>query len=209
MGPHDGMVTAVALGTRMFERIRESKYEGHMKVGKTLLTVLLVGAFMGCSRTPKAPDVSDKIRKSLDQANLKDVSVSQDWDKGVVTLNGKVATDSDKAQAESIAKSQAAGQVVADQIAVIPPSDASAAKTVNSDLDKGIEKNLHAALTQKQLQKAVKYDVKNGVVTLKGKVNSQSQRAEAESVASSVPNVTQVVNELEVKNQRATSRQGS
>jgi len=112
-------------------------------------------------------------------------------------------------QAESIAKSQAAGQVVADEIAVIPPNDASAAKTVNSDLDKGIEKNLHAALTQKRLQKAVKNDVKNGVVTLKGKVNSPSQRAEAKSVTSSVPNVTQVVNELEVKNQRATSRQGS
>jgi hyperosmotically inducible protein len=180
-----------------------------MKFGKTLLIVLLVGAFMGCSRPPKAPDVSDNIRKSLEQANLKDVSVSQDRDKGLVTLSGKVATDSDKAQAESIAKSQAAGQVVADEIAVIPPNDASAAKTVNSDLDKGIEKNLHAALTQKRLQKAVKYDVKNGVVTLKGKVNSPSQRAEAESVTSSVPNVTQVVNELEVKNQRATSRQGS
>jgi hyperosmotically inducible protein len=180
-----------------------------MKFGKALLIVPLLGAFMGCSRTPKAPDVSDNIRKSLEQANLKDVSVSQDRDKGVVTLSGKVATDNDKAQAESIAKSQAAGQVVADEISVIPPNDASAAKTVNSDLDKGIEKNLHAALTQKRLQKAVKYDVKNGVVTLKGKVNSPSQRAEAESVTSSVPNVTQVVNELEVKNQRATSRQGS
>lgn len=66
---------------------------------------------------------------------------------------------------------------MADQIAAIPPNDASAAKTVNSDRDKGIEKNLHAALTHKRLQKAVKYDVKNGVVTLTGKVNSQSQRA--------------------------------
>jgi len=56
-----------------------------MKFGKTLLIVLLVGAFMGCSSTPKAPDVSDNIRKSLEQANLKDVSVSQDRDKGVVT----------------------------------------------------------------------------------------------------------------------------
>ena len=177
-----------------------------MKSGKILVAMLLAGTFFGCSKAPKAPDVSDNIRKSLEQANLKDVSVSEDRDKGVVTLSGKVATDADKAQAESIAKAQAAGQIVADQIAVIPPNDASAAKTVNADLDKGIEKNLHAALTEKRLQKSVKYDVKNGVVTLKGKVNTESQRTEAESVSSSVPNVTQVVNELQVKNQASTTK---
>ena len=175
-----------------------------MKTGTILIAVFLVGAFVGCSRTPKAPKVADSIRKSLDQSNLKNVSVSQDRDKGVVTLKGQVPTDADKAMAESIAKSQAAGQVVADQIAVIPSDNAAAAKTVNSDLDKGIENDLHAALTQQRLQKAVSYDVKNGVVTLKGNVNSPSQRAQAETVASSVPNVTQVVNELQVRNQRAT-----
>ena len=51
----------------------------------------------------------------------------------------------------------------------------------------------------------MKFDVKNGVVTLTGEVNSKTQRARAEKVASSVPNVKQVVNELEVKNQKATS----
>jgi osmotically-inducible protein OsmY len=53
----------------------------------------------------------------------------------------------------------------------------------------------------------VKYDVKNHVVTLTGEVASQSARRQAESVASSVPNVSQVVNELQVKNQKATSSQ--
>jgi hyperosmotically inducible protein len=76
---------------------------------------------------------------------------------------------------------------------------------VNSDLDNGIENNLHAALIQNRLQKAVKYDVKNGVVTLTGEVNSQSTRALAEQIASSVPNVKQVVNDLQIKNQKATS----
>jgi osmotically-inducible protein OsmY len=149
--------------------------------------------------------VSDSIRKSLDQSGLKDVSVSQDRDKGVVTLGGHVAADADKAQAESIANSIAAGQVVADQIAVMPPGGESAAKDVNSDLDKGIVNNLHAALIQNKLQKVVKYDVKNGVVTLNGEVNSQSKRGLAEQIASSVPNVKQVVNDLQIKNQKATS----
>ena len=172
----------------------------------TLLALLGFGNFVGCSTTsPKSPDVSDNIRKSLEQANLKDVSVSQDRDKGVVTLGGHVATDSDKSQAESVAKSIAAGQVVSNQIAVIPPGAESDAKAVNSDLDKGAEKNLDAALIQQRLHDNVKYSVKNGVVTLTGEVRSQSERAHAETVAASVPNVRQVVNELQIKNQKATS----
>jgi len=176
------------------------------KLCLTLLALLAVVSFVGCSGTStKSPDVSDSIRKSLDEAGLKDVSVTQDHDKGVVTLGGNVATDNDKAQAESIAKSIATGQVVANQIAVIPPGGESDAKTVNSDLDAGIAKNLDAALIQNKLHKGVKYDVKNGVVTLTGEVNSQSKRAQVEQVASSVPNVRQVVNDLQVKGQKASS----
>jgi osmotically-inducible protein OsmY len=122
-----------------------------------------------------------------------------------VTLGGQVAADADKSQAESIAKSFATGQVVANQIAVIPPGAEKDAKTVNSDLDKGIEKNLDAALIVNRLHESVKYDVKSGVVTLTGEVNSQSKRAQAEQIASSVPYVQQVVNNLQVKNQKATS----
>jgi hyperosmotically inducible protein len=172
----------------------------------TLLAWLVIGALVGCSTTStKSPDVSDSIRKSLDQANLKDVSVSQDRDKGVVTLDGHVAAEGDKLQAESIAKSIANGQVVSNQIAVIPRSAESDAKAVNSDLDKGVEKNLDAVLIRHRFHKSVKYSIKNGVVTLTGEVSSQSQRAQAERVASMVPNVKQVVNELQVKNQKASS----
>jgi osmotically-inducible protein OsmY len=122
-----------------------------------------------------------------------------------VTLGGNVGADADKAQAESIATSIATGQVVSNQIAVVPPGAESQAKAVNSDLDAGIEKNLDAALIQNKLHNGVKYDVKSGVVTLTGEVNSESKRARVEQVALTVPNVRQVVNELQVKGQKATS----
>jgi hyperosmotically inducible protein len=173
-----------------------------------LAAVLAIGIFAaGCSTSAtKSPEVSDKIRRDLDEAHYGDVSVSQDRDKGVVTLTGHVASDGDKAQAESIAKTDAAGQVVADEIAIVPPgADDHKVGTVNSDLDKAIEKNLDAALIQNRLDKDVSPDVKNGVVTLKGTVNSQGKRSRAESIASKVPNVQQVVNELEVKDQKASS----
>jgi hyperosmotically inducible protein len=170
------------------------------------VAIVLTGSMAGCSNgSTKSPDVTDAIRKNLDQSTLNDVSVSQDRDKGVVTLGGHVASDADKYQAESIAKSIAGGQVVADQIAVTPPGVESEAKAVNSDLDKGINSNLDAALIQAGLDKSVKYDVKNGVVKLKGEVNSQAKSVRAETIASHIPNVQQVVNELEVKNTKATS----
>jgi hyperosmotically inducible periplasmic protein len=151
-----------------------------MNLCLSLAVLLSVGSFAACSESPrKSPDVAATIRKSLDDASLKDVSVSQDRDKGVVTLDGHVAADDDKSKAESIAKSIATGQVVANQIAVVPPGVEGDAKTVNSDLDKGIENNLDAALIQNKLQKMVKYDVKSAVVTLTGDVNSQSMRANA------------------------------
>jgi hyperosmotically inducible periplasmic protein len=179
-----------------------------IKLMAALLTLLAVGVFVGCSGdSAKSPDVSDSIRKSLDQAGLKDVSVSQDRDKGIVTLGGQVASDNDKSQAESLAKSLAGAQVVANQIAVVPSGVEKEAKAVNSDLDKGIEKNLDAALIQNRMHDNVKYDVKSGVVTLTGEVNSQAKRDRAEKVATTVPNVKQVVNDLQVKNQKASSSQ--
>jgi hyperosmotically inducible protein len=174
------------------------------------LVIVLWGYVVGCSTTQqKAPDVSSQIRNSLDQAGLKDVSVSQDRDKGVVTLKGTTTSDADKGQAESIAKSIASSQVIANEIAVRPIGEESAAKNVDSDVDEGIEKSLDAALTKNKLKKEVKYDVRNGVITLTGNVDSKSQRQEAEKLAAGVPNVKQVVNELQVKNEKATSKKAS
>lgn len=172
----------------------------------SLLMVVAAGTLAGCSTTTtQAADVSDSLRSSLDQAGFKDVSASQDREKGVVTLGGHVAAEGDKSQAESIARSIARTQVVSNQIAVIPPGLERESKKVNSDLDQGIESNLDAALIQDNLHESVKYAVKNHVVTLTGDVDSQSKRARAEKVAFSVPNVQQVVNELQVTKQKASS----
>ena len=172
------------------------------------LTLFAVGTTVGCYRfSAKSPDVAGSIQKAFDQAGLKHVSVSQDRDKGIVTLGGQVASEDQKTQAESLAKSLAGTQVVANQIVVTPAGSEREAKAMNSDLDQGIEKNLDAALIQNKMHHNVKYSVKSGVVTLTGEVNSQDGRTFAEKVATGVPNVQQVVNNLQVKNQKATSGQ--
>jgi osmotically-inducible protein OsmY len=123
----------------------------------------------------------------------------------LVKLTGNVSNDGDKTQAESIAKSIAGTQVVSNEVAVRPSGEESMAKKVDSDLDKGIDKNLDAMLVSHKMNKDVRYDVNNGVVTLKGNVSTQAKRESVEKLATKVPNVKQVVNELEVKNQPATS----
>ena len=96
-------------------------------------------------------------------------------------------------------------KTVGNEIGVRPNGDQGAARKIDSDLDSAVDKNLDAMLVQHRLKHNVRYDVKNGVVTLKGSVASEAQRTSVEKLAKEVPNVKEVVNELDVKTQRATA----
>ena len=170
------------------------------------ITVASLTLLLGCSQRNTSANVKGDIEQALNQAGLKSVNVSQDSDKGVITLKGDVLTEAEKQRAEEIAKSMAHSSVVANEIGVRPSGFESEAKKVDSSLDAAIEKNLEAALVAKQLNHDIKYSAKNGVVTLSGDVNSLERRNELEQLAASVPNVKQVVNELQVKEMKATSR---
>jgi hyperosmotically inducible periplasmic protein len=172
----------------------------------------MLGLFMAliltlaCSQRQKSPDVKADIEKALGQAGLSSVNVSQDRDKGVITLSGDVQTDTDKRRAEDVARSISNSLVIANQIGVRPSGFESEAKKVDSSLDTAIEKNLEAILVGKHLDQDIKYTAKNGVLTLRGEVNSINKRHEIEQLAASVPNVKQVINELQIKGIKATSR---
>lgn len=170
------------------------------------LTVVVLGSLAACADGgAKSADVEAGIRSKLDQAGLKNVSVNQDRDKGIVTLTGNVAADADKEQAARIAKGLAGTQVVANEVAVVVPGAEDDAKTMNAALDKGIESNLEAALVKEQLQAGVSYAATNHVVTLTGNVDSQEKRSRMEKIAAAIPNVQQVVNEVQVRGQKASS----
>jgi osmotically-inducible protein OsmY len=169
------------------------------------ITVVACLVLMAGCASNKSPSVSGSIQKALNQAGLKQVSADQDRTKGVITLTGKVLTDDAKAQAASIAQGLAGGQVVANEVAVLPSNAAGDTKTLYADLDKGIESNLDAALIQNHIPGTIGHTCKNGVVTLSGTVDSENSRQQAQQVASGVPNVQQVVNELQIKDQKATS----
>lgn len=160
---------------------------------------LLLG--VACSQhTANNASYKDNVSKALEQADLKDVDVSEDKDKNTITLSGNLHTEDAKQQAATVAKGAAPDRVIVNEISVRPVGAESEAKKIDSNLDDGIENNFKAALISKGLDKeSIKFDAKNGVLTLTGSVKAPAHRAEAEKVADNIPNVQQVVNEIEVK----------
>ncbi|HEU4415328.1 MAG TPA: BON domain-containing protein [Candidatus Angelobacter sp.] len=173
-----------------------------VKTVLAILASLMLALAIGCS-TNKAntPDVKDQVSKALDNAGYKDLHVDVNNDKELVTLTGNVKTQEDKEKAESLAKNAAGGYVISDEIGVRPDGVESSAKKIDSNLDTAIEKDFKAVIIAHRLDKQhIRYDAKNGVLTLKGDVDTPALREQTEKLAASVPNVQQVVNELDVKN---------
>jgi len=174
-----------------------------MRIFRVLAALAIFGLMftVACSQQKaNTPDVSGQIKDSLKANNLGDVNVKEDKDKGVVTLSGDVKSEQEKNQAEDIAKQNAGGLIVANEIGVRPQGAEGEANKVDQNLDKGIEDNYRAALTSNGLDNQhIHFDSKNGVVTLTGDVDTTAQRTEAEKMAAQIPNVSQVVNELKVK----------
>ena len=166
-------------------------------ISTAVLAMLLMST--ACTQTDTRKSQADSVKQALEQADLKGVNVSDDADKRTITLSGTLHSDEAKSRAGDIAKQAAPDRTVANEISVQPIGEESQARSVQSNLDDGIENNYNAALISQRLNKqSIRYDAKNGVLTLKGTVKTAQQKQEAELLASKVPNVQQVVNQIEV-----------
>ncbi len=168
----------------------------------TVAAAILAGGLLAVSGCKNAshPDEKSSVTQALNSGNLGKVDVSQDRDKGVMTLKGDVASDADKTRAGDLAKQAAPDYTVANEIGVRPP-EASNAGSVASKLDSGIEDNFKATIkAHKNLDdQSIHADAKNGTLVIKGSVKTAQQKKEVNDLAKKVPNVEQVVNELEIK----------
>lgn len=169
---------------------------------KNLKFVLVLSALLlslACSDRSNAA-YKDSVESALKQADLTGLSVSEDKDKNTITLSGTLHSDDAKAKASDVAKAAAPNRIVANEISVQPVGAESEAKEVASNLDDAIEKNYKAALISHRLDKqSIHFNAKNGVLTLTGSVKTEDARQIAESTANAIPNVHQVVNQLDVK----------
>jgi osmotically-inducible protein OsmY len=172
-----------------------------MRMIAAVAAVTWMMAMLGCSsQRANTPSYKDAVKQSLDNGGFKDVTVSEDRDKGVITLGGMVISADEKAKVEDLAKSAAPGIVVSNQVSIEPASYESDARKIESNVDKGIQDNFKAALIGNRLEdQHINYEAKNGVLTLTGQVDTPRERAQAEKLAGTIPNVEQVVNKLDVR----------
>jgi osmotically-inducible protein OsmY len=144
-------------------------------------------------------DDKQAVEKSLDQAGYNNIRVAWDKDKRVIELNGRVRSNELKTKAGEVAQQAAPGNVIANQLSIEPVDQEHAAKTIESNVDDAIEKNFKAVLIANGLDKDhIRFNSKNGVLTLNGKVATMEERMKVQKVAASVPNVGEVVNKIDV-----------
>jgi hyperosmotically inducible periplasmic protein len=167
---------------------------------RVMPVMTLLALFTIACSTQRVDNASykDTVQKSLEQADLKDVTVTEDRDKNVVTLGGTLHSEEAKARAAEVAKQSAGPRIVANEISVRPVGMETEARRIDDHLDDAIDSRYKAALISRRLDKSVRYEVKNGVLTLKGNVKTPREREEAQELAANTPDVQQVVNEITI-----------
>jgi hyperosmotically inducible periplasmic protein len=175
--------------------------EAFMKGIMALAAITILSGAVACSnKSGDKVSYKDSVKQALQQADLTEVSVAEDRDKNTVTLSGTVHSADAKGKAGDVAKGAAGNRIVVNELSVQPVGAESEARSIASNVDDAIEKNYKAELISKGLDKQhIDFAAKNGVLTLKGSVKSVAQRSEAQTAAASVPNVQQVLNQIDVK----------
>jgi hyperosmotically inducible periplasmic protein len=174
-------------------------------------------------------DLKNVVKKELDtDADLRaaNLNIDADADHNEVTLSGRVGSQDLRSRAVEMARSAHSGLVINDKIDVIPEEISREAyteeqareereraskrgDTIGSSID---DAWIHTKITTKfmshpkTLLRNVNVDVKNGVVTLRGNVDTAAEREEAEQVAKGTDGVKRVVSRIKVGSSTPSNR---
>jgi hyperosmotically inducible periplasmic protein len=195
----------------------------------TIATIsVITGCLAGCSTssTSAAGMTNDQLKKAVTtqiqsdpRLQSYDIDVDADASKNEVTLSGTVPTEDLRTQAVDLAKGAGNNLQVTDKIDVkekdIARSDYTAdmARKAREDAAKTGEKIgssiddawIHTKIRTKLAGQGelpfggINVDVVNKVVTLRGTVDSQHDKTEAERIAKDTNGVARVLDQLKVK----------
>ncbi len=141
--------------------------------------------------------ITTKVKISLLTSDgVPATAVNVDTVDGRVTLHGIVATDTEKARAEQVARSIEGVRTVNNLLQVVPSSRKEAVKVADNDLQKNVEAVLSrdAALSDSSVKVASVHD---GVVLLSGTAKTLSAHRRALADARAVPGVKRVSTEIQ------------
>ena len=167
--------------------------KAHRSIPVCLAVLMTASLGSACNR---GPDPKDQIERDLKSASMNDVNVDYDRSNKVVHLKGAVDNSAEKSRAEDIAQ-RAVGTSgrVANELTVKGVNDKTA-----DDMDNAIRKELNAKVNNDRMleDRSINFDVNNGVVTIKGEVRNEAEKAKVNEMAKSTENVRDVVNALEI-----------
>jgi hyperosmotically inducible protein len=175
------------------------------------LAVPSIGASACATTRPAGEQSDDNIitgrvgRRLTADPDVKRVKIDVDTINGVVTLRGKVDSQTQKVQAERIAQNTDGVRRVINELVVDAEDDADSDD--DGDLDRAdvnikTEIGRHMSADEDVRRVNIDIDVKDGVVTLSGVVHNETERMEAERVAREVKGVREVKNDLIVEQLR-------
>ncbi len=168
----------------------------------------LLGRVWGESQSADDIAMTNKVKSAFSLSKrLSAYEINVGAKDGAVTLTGQVPTEVDKQLAGSVVKDIPDVKSVDNQLQVNPgikPSETSLREGMRvTDLEIRADLNEKLAMSQALQGQSIQANVQDRTVTLAGRVETPAQKTGAEQLARSVPNVVDVVNNLEVSNPAA------
>jgi osmotically-inducible protein OsmY len=161
---------------------------------------LFVALAAGWAYAADAPDAWLTMKTKIALMTAEGVSTSDlnvDTVQGVVTLHGKVATEGEKAKAESTARRVDGVKDVKNLLQVVPDSAKKAVERTDDQVKEAVVAAFKANARVNNSRVKVQ-SVNKGVVLLAGKTDSLQAHLDAVQVAHAVPGVKRVATEVEV-----------
>ncbi len=164
-----------------------------MRTVGSVACLVLVAAAVACGRT----DTEANIRKALQQANMRKVTVDVDRDAQIVHLQGTVDSAADRSRAEEVANAVVGttGHVF-NELTIAGVDD----DRMTED-DRQLLDALDAAIDRDPVlrQRDINLQVVNKVVTVKGEVRSAGEKQRVTEIVGTAPGVKTVANALEIQ----------
>src|ERR1700745_4225814 len=97
---------------------------GHNEMkSKLIAAVIAIPVLLfaiACNSAGNETSYKDAVKTALEQAELKDVNVSEDKDKNTITLGGTLHSEDAKQKAGEVAKASAGNRLIVNEVSVQP-----------------------------------------------------------------------------------------
>ena len=164
------------------------------------VAALFITGAAGAAHAADAPDAWLTMKTKISLMTTEGVSTSDlnvDTVQGVVTLHGKVPTESEKAKAEATARRIDGVKDVKNLLQVVPDSARKTVERTDDEIKDGVIAAFKANAGVNDSGIKVQ-SVNKGVVLLSGKTESLQSHLEAVQVANAVRGVRRVATEVQV-----------